>query len=645
MTYTILEQQIIDYNDEYRGGNPSISDQEFDFLIERLKLEQPNSDLLTKSVLEIPKESRKENLPIKMYSLEKDKSIEEFQKHLSSNNIPNDTVCVISGKLDGISLVADEGYKSCKYAWTRGDGEVGQESTIHFDKMRRTDHNDYRYVHSYGEAIMSKENWVKYFLGKLSPHTGKPYKSARNLVGGLINADDAREELQYVDYIRYGISVDGGVDKLAYNRDKTEMLGICNSLNAVTFKFHVCKANEITEELLDELYQKWSEFYQIDGLVIDINDHKLRDELGRERNNNPKYARAIKLPKWGENAITTVLGITWQVSKQGDLCPVINIEPVNIGGATINNVTGYNAKYIFENNIAIGSVIEITRSGDVIPKHLKTISYDGVLVSGMKINLVCPCCSSKVEWDETATHLQCHNQNCDDMRISKLVHFFKTLEVEEFGEPTIIKVYNRGYKTPLDVLKMRFNDIYSVEGFATKSANNLLKEFDKLKENGTTFAKLIHASDVMSGGCGSKLIQLILNNINGGDPYNQKIKTLIEIKGIAEITANQFIIGMERFLDSEYQDLFNYIKVNENNQTDIVGIKFAGYKICFTGVRPSKEQEELIKSQAGEIVSGVSKNTTHLVVKDLSEKTLKSEKSIKAQSLGIEILTLEELFK
>ena len=593
MAYSTLEEEIIEYNKQYREGNPTISDQQFDYLMDRLKREQPDSDLLKSGVLEVAKESRKEKLPIPMYSLEKDKSVEEFQKHLSSNGLSNEIECVISGKLDGISLVVDE--RNNKQAWTRGDGEVGQESTMHFDKMNRIDHNDQRFVYSYGEAILSKANWIKHFQGKLSPHTGKPYKSARNLVGGLLNADDARDELQHVDYIRYGLSSD---------RNKQEMLAVCNTLNAVEFEYFVCKAKDITEDLLDKLYQEWSEKYQIDGVVIDINDKDIRSKLGRERNNNPKYARAIKLPKWGENAIVKVLAITWQVSKQGNLKPVINIEPTDIGGATISNVTAYNANYLFENHICVGSIIEITRSGDVIPKHLNTISWDEAEFKRMREEIACPSCGGLVYWDETNTELFCINPDCRDRRISKLVHFFKTLEVEEFGEPTIIKVYDRGYKTPLDVLKMRFNDIYSVEGFATKSANNLLKEFEKLKTEGVTFAKLVHATDVMEGRLGSKTIQLILDNV--GNPYTQKVENLITINGIADKTANIFISGMSVYEKDYFGIIEEFVTVKAEVETEVLGDKFAGFKICFTGVRPSKEQEDLIKSQGGEIVSGVS---------------------------------------
>jgi hypothetical protein len=239
--------------------------------------------------------------------------------------------------------------------------------------------------------------------------------------------------------------------------------------------------------------------------------------------------------------------------------------------------------------------------------------------------------------------MHCINPDCDDINISKLVHFFKTLEVEEFGEPTIIKVYNRGYKTPLDVLKMGFNDIYSVEGFATKSANNLLKEFDKLRTKGVSFAKLIHATDVMGGCLGSKTIQLILDNV--GNPYTQKVENLITINGIADKTANIFISGMKVYYEKYFGIIEEYVTVKVEAETEVLGDKFAGFKICFTGVRPSKEQEELIKSQLGEIVSGVTSKTTHLVVKDLSSKTLSSGKSVTAKGLGIEILTLEDLFK
>ena len=465
MSYSNLELDIIEYNAQYRNGAASISDQQYDYLMELLKKEQPDSQLLKTGVIDTAKESRKESLPIPMYSLEKDKSVDEFKKYLANNGLADDTECLISPKLDGISLVVAERPKT---AWTRGDGEVGQNSTIHFAKMggASTVSKD---VYSYGEAILSKPNWMKHFFGKISPHTGKPYKSARNLVGGLLNADEARDELKYVDYIRYGISSDA---------DKSEVLQFCNTLNGVAFKYIVCKANTITDELLDGLYNEWSVDYQIDGVVIDINNYDLREKLGRERNGNPKYARAIKLPQWGETTITKVSNITLQVSKQGNLKPVINIEPVDIGGATISNVTGYNMKYVFENGIAIGSVIEMTRSGDVIPKHLTTISYIYSEVEALKSRVTtCPCCSSVTKWDDTHTELYCPNPKCEDQQIGKLIHFFKTLEVEEFGEPTIIKMYKAGYVTPLDVLQMGYDEIIDIEGFAHKSTTNLLKEF------------------------------------------------------------------------------------------------------------------------------------------------------------------------
>jgi len=627
-----LELQIRTYDANYRAGTPICTDEAYDRLVEELAQKFPDSVLLKKSVIEQKqKESRKQKLPLPMYSLNKVKSLDEIKQWLKSNNISDDELLVITPKYDGISLVVNE---SEDKAWTRGDGEVGQTSDDHFMKMN--DKHCGVDLFSFGEAIMSKSNFQK--------HKEK-YANARNMVAGLFNRDEPVEELNDVDYIRYGS------DQEKY--DKNTQLLFLNRMNEVSVPFYQLRLKNITEEMLNSIYREWSQDYNIDGLVIDINSAQIRSQLGREENMNPKYARAYKNPEWSSSAEVRVTGITWQVSKQGKLKPVINIEPTEVSGVTIENVTGYNAAYIFDNNIAEDSIIKIIRSGDVIPKHIETVSFDGYECTLLQDEVsTCPCCLQPTKWDETMTELICTNPECEDKQIAKLVHFFCTLEIEDFGEPSVRSFYLSGFKTIEAILNMKQIDIINIEGFGVKSSVKLLSQFAKLKNEGVPLAKLLHSFDVFEGMIGEKTVQKvfdeieeniedILRDLSDLMPLRFYTEELLKIDGIAEKTAMIFQKGISYYYN--FCDKIVKISYIKSPKEEITGDKLKGEKICFTGCRPSKEMEKKIQQEGGQVVSGVSKNTTMLVVKDLSESTLSSNKALNAKKLGIKIVEFKKL--
>jgi len=624
-----LELQIKTYDSNYRAGTPLCTDAVYDKLYEELVSKFPDSELLKKGVV-AQKISRKEKLPIPMYSLNKVKSVEEIEKWRKSKSLSPGTFIVITPKYDGISLVVEELVGNC---WTRGDGEVGQKSNMHFAAMP---HIGFSYqITTVGEAIISKKNWKSSFEGKNNPYSGDPYKNARNTVAGFFTPKEVREEFKFIDYIRYGSSND--------DEDKNVQLVALNKLNTVQVPLRICQLKNIDKEMLDELYIHWSEEYQIDGLVIDICSAKIRKELGREENMNPAYAVAYKSPEWSGSAEVKVKGITWQVSKQGKLKPVINIEPTEVDGVVISNVTGINAAYVFDNNIAEDSVIKIIRSGSVIPKHIETLDFDGYECMLLHDSVAtCPCCESPTKWDETMTELICHNPECKEKKIAKLVHFFTTLEVEEFGEPSIIRLYNAGFDTIERILKITIAQLLRIEGFATKSSWSLRNQFDKLIEVGKPLAQIVDACDLMEGKLGQKTIQLIFDNTDGPADWVGSDK-LILIHGIADSSAVTFIAGMDEYWKKNLYDLPIKVTYIESPKVEVTGNKYENQKICFTGCRLTKEQEKEIQAQGGEVVSGVSGKTTLLVVKNTDDSTMSSSKAVKAKSLGIKIITLNNL--
>lgn len=136
-------------------------------------------------------------------------------------------------------------------------------------------------------------------------------------------------------------------------------------------------------------------------------------------------------------------------------------------GATISRCTAYNARYIVENNIVPGARVVICRSGDVIPKHLKTVSYTNTY---SKTPTVCPVCGKELVWDSNNVDLVCENENCDAVLLSKCVYFFSVLDFKEFREPTIKKLFNAGYKDPLTIIELTEEELKKIDKLGNVAA-------------------------------------------------------------------------------------------------------------------------------------------------------------------------------
>jgi NAD-dependent DNA ligase len=638
-----IEEYIRHANVCYRRGDPLMTDAEYDGLMDLLKKIDPENVLLQKAVIEETPTSRKESLPIPMYSLDKCKSVAEIKQWLASKGLSADVELCITGKYDSISLCVNEVTKS---AWTRGDGLVGQRSNEHFEKMTLPqEYNVYPDImsipngHTFGEAIIPKRIFEE------RKHTflksdGTEYAVARNMVAGLFNADEISNYLDSVVYVRYG-----WVNNL--NLAHHVELNYLNEVNLIPVPYHIIKANQLTEEMCDELYNGFLQEFEIDGLVIDVNDPYLRSALGRELNQNPAYARALKLPKWSKTLITTAQGIEWSVNKNGTLKPVILIEEVDYNGTKINRVTGHNWRYLVENHIAKNSIIEITRSGEVIPKHLNTISWDlDENQSLITLGLIgkCPICDHNLLLKETGVDIYCSNEECEERIIHKIIHFFRVLDFENFGEGEIRNVFEAGFNSIEKIWNISLNQLLTIDGWADKSAKTFLSQIVKWN-NGIGFAKYSYALDLYNDALGEKTIQLIfdhlteleINNLQLWSEGSWVIDRLCQIPGVAEKTAQIFINGISLYFSNNcFEDIIPIViwKITPKN-TNING-KFKGFKVCFTGFR-SKEMEEWIIKEGGEVVSGVSKNTTHLIVNDLNATSSKLKKARNLQ--GLQIMT------
>lgn len=635
----ILVEKILNANNLYRKGSPIMTDAEYDSLIDDLREIEPDHMLLRRSVIESVKgKDRVSKLPLPMFSLEKVKTMDEVISWLKwLKTFPGETKLVLTPKYDGISLLTETGLYG--KAWTRGDGDEGQESSERFKLLwyRRRGMIHLREIgvhYCWGEAIMRKDEFKPYL------ESGE-YKTARNMVAGQFNGDKWRADIMTkIDYVIYGCDLD---------LDKSIQMAELKQVSDI--KYEVTTVHEILDnpDIFQQLYDEWGDVYNIDGIVMEISSVDLRKELGRLPNGNPRYAVAVKFPEWNDSKLTKVTGITWKISKDGLSKPVINIEPVELAGATVTNVTGHNAAYIVDNCICEGANIKVRRSGDVIPKHDKTIMYDAPDYEKMRDDMIiCPSCRRPLRWDKNLVELVCVNRDCKEKIIARNLFFFVTMGIEEIGEPTVKKLYENGYKTIRDILSMSKEAWTKIEGLGVANYDKIFLQIERIGMfTEIPLARLLTACNVFGGAFGEKTCQLIFDNIDDVefDEIWRKMPSpehrwfdlenrLREIKGIGAIVASKFLSSMIE-LDKDMIPLDKFKTYIRKKRTACQG---KSYSICFSGVRDKSLESEL-EGRGHKIVSGVSKNTDILIVKDVNGN---SSKINKAKELGVDILSIDD---
>ena len=610
-----LKEQIIKANEAYRSGKSIISDAKYDQLVEELSMLSPNDELLTKVGHVVVDETRKSKLPIEMASMNKIKSMDDINDWCRLKGISKNEIVIITPKFDGLSLCVDELSDS---AFTRGDGEYGQKSNEHYKLIgnklyENTDDvlGSIAFSYTYGEVMMSKST----FMTKYSSDFANP----RNLVAGLLNSKEAGESLKDCNYIKYGaIPFDGFKDEF---KTKEDILNYLNQNQKEEVRNFKCKISELTEDILIELFHNWSVNYEIDGLIIEINDLSLQDKLGRETSsNNPVWARAFKHPSFEQSAETEVIGISWNISKQGLLKPILHISPVKLDGVTVSNVTGNNARFVKDMGLGIGAKVVVKRSGMVIPiiaDVLETVEFIQPTIEGVEL-----------DWNENGIELITLTET-DDQKLKKNISFFEILEADNVSEGVITQLWDAGYKTISDILKLTTSDLEKIDRFGKRKAKIVYDSIQKSVSN-VQLSKLQHATGIFKG-LGSKKLVLLEDFVT-----KPTIDQVMSIEGFAEISAKTYI--------DSYDEFFNFIKdlpITISQKVEVVktGTDLEGKQFVFTGVR-RKDLEEVIESRGGKIGGSVSKNTTHLVMKSIGSGSSKEKKAI---DLGVEVITVEQL--
>ena len=612
-----LEKILIYASDKYYNDEPVISDSIFDMMREFLQLKSPNSKVLKKIGAPPTKSKDKVKLPYYLGSMDKIKP--------PSNKLENwcskyDGPYILTEKLDGVSALLYYKDNQIKL-FTRGTATYGMDisSLLRYNKipsyesvmMYLKKHKMGDYVAFRGELIISKNKFSKKWEDTM--------KNARNAVAGLVNSKTINPELAHdTSFVLYQM-----IDPLYPLLDQ---LKIIKEMGFKTVHKKIVPSMTFSQLSKYLLKRRTNSKYVIDGIIVTNNDiHPINID------GNPEYAWAFKDTLEDQKAISKVINIEWNTTKDNILMPTIIIEPVDVGGVTIQRVTGNNAKFIGDNKIGIGAEVEVIRSNDVIPKIEKVIKI---------ANVVYP----DGEWNESGVHLMNKEKGSDINNIKNIYYFFSTLDTVGLGEKNIEKIYNAGHKTILDFLQLKVDDIKVIEGFKQKSAENIISSINVSTTNIPLYL-LMKASNKLGRGMGAERAKDVLdkypNIMTDYKKYNetQFINMLKIIDGWEEKTSTIFAQNFKHFVEF-YESIKKYITVNiitisEEKKSG----KLNGIKIVISGFR-DKTIEDLIISNGGELSSGVSKNTGILIIKDTS--VIDTGKAVKAKELGVKVMTKEE---
>lgn len=596
-----LKQLLTTYDTSYRKGESLVPDSVYDVLVEELiSLTSEDDEFFKSSIKEDLKSDRREALPkeVVMASMNKAKTLPEVQNWMRLKGISQYAELIISPKYDGCSLLKEE--KSLK-AWTRGSNNLGLKSEAQLKYMNDVT-LDCKYT--FGEVIISREN----FQTIRDNFNGD---SPRNAVAGIFNRLVVGEDLKAVDFIRYGV-----VDKDKTFEFKKDMFDYLNKTQKVKVPYEICTIGMLSEYYLKELFVEYSKTYEIDGLIIELNDVSLWDDLGRERNGNPKWAIAYK-GSFEEVKETVCIDIEYNISKDGNIIPVAILEPVKLDGAMVSRVTLNNCSFMKELGLGISSILKVKRSGGVIPLITEVITKQ-------------PFVYPDIDCEWSGVHLKTSVVS-DAQKKKQLFSFFKILGVENVSDKTFDLFYDSGFKTVKQVLEMTKEDLNSLDRFGDKKVEIVYDAIhSKITARPLPLSSLMHAS-----GCfillGSKKL-LLVEHFESTPTFDE----LLNVDGFSDISANNYLNGLPLFHEF-IKDL--PIKYTKTIKPKAESTELDGKQFVFTGFR-DKEAELLIIKKGGLIGSGVTGKTSYLVMK---EKGTNSAKELKAIDLGVTILDQEDL--
>lgn len=644
----------------YTMDEPAISDAEYDALYAKLiELEEQTGTVLPHSPTQrvggvLLKGFEPHRHLSRLWSLDKaqnhddlmawyqraQKLVDQYNAQHPDNPLPPLSF-VLELKFDGLTLNLTYDHGELVQAATRGNGVLGegilaQVKTIKSIPLRIAYKEGV--VEVQGEGIMNLS-----VLDSYNRTAAEPLKNARNAAAGALrnlNPKVTAERKLNAYFYNVGYS-----DSLKF-RDHQEMVAFLRDNQfKVSPMVEFLNSIDAVEEELEKLAAMRGTFdFLIDGLVVKITDMRTREVLGYT-DKFPRWAVAYKFE--AEEAVTTLLGVTWNVGRTGKVTPLARVEPVDIGGVTVQNCTLNNIEDIERKNLkyGLGSLVYIRRSNDVIPEILGKVTEeaDGEEIAAPD---TCPSCGHALE--KKGPHLFCTNRlDCRPQLVGRIAHFASrdAMDIETFSEKTAEQLYDTlGVRDPSDLYYLTFDDLIGLERFGTKKAENLIAAFEKSKQ--PDLASFLYSLGIPN--TGKTTTRELADHYRSLEKLMQatpdELVTLPDIGGIVADSIVGFFQdpamqrSIERLLAAGVKPVSEEAPavVDEDNP-------FFGKTIVLTGTLSSMSRDDAAKKleKLGAKVTGSVSKKTDMVIAGESA----GSKLAKAQELGLRIIEDEEELK
>ncbi|HEL9590244.1 TPA: NAD-dependent DNA ligase LigA [Streptococcus suis] len=634
---SVLNQYAKEY---YQLDQPSVSDAEYDTLYRELvELETAHPELILPDSPthrvggKVLDGFEKYSHVYPLFSLQDAFSREELEAfdQRVRKEFPRATyICEL--KIDGLSISLTYEAGNLVVGATRGDGSVGENITENLKRVADIPLTlpEAVDITVRGECYMPKDSFDR--VNKQRQEAGEAeFANPRNAAAGTLRQLDT------------GVVAQRGLATFLYQEaspsEATSQSQVLEKLDALGFvtNHEYCLAESIddTWDFIEKIAERRDDLpYEIDGVVIKVNDLAIQEELGFTVK-APRWAVAYKFP--AEEKEAEILSVDWTVGRTGVVTPTANLSPVQLAGTTVSRATLHNVDYIAEKDIRIGDTVIVYKAGDIIPAVLKVVDKYRKEQEIMPTPSHCPSCQSDLQHYEDEVALRCINPICPSQLMSKLEHFASrdAMNIAGLGSSIVEKLFGAGLVHDVaDIYKLTVDDLLTLEGFKEKSADKLYQAIQTSK--GNSAERLLFGLGIRH--VGSKASKILLENFGDLEALAQASQDEIaSLEGLGQVIAKSLT---SFFASSGAQQLLAELKENAVNLTylgQVAGENAAlsGLTVVLTGkLERMKRGEAKVKLESlGANVAGSVSKKTNLVIAGADA----GNKLAKARELGIEI--------
>ena len=649
-----LTETLERYNYEYYVlDNPSVSDAEYDRLMQELiAIEKEHPELISPlsptqrvggQVQDEFKKVTHQRMMLSLANAFNEDDLYDFDRKVREVIGGDKVTYMAEMKIDGLgmSLVYN---KNLQYAATRGDGTVGEDVTSNVITIKSIpSHIDVEGdLEIRGEVFMPKKSLNK--LNEERAKIGEPlFANARNAAAGSIRQLDS------------AIAASRGLDAFWYYfvnardfgiRYHSESLDFADKLGFKTNKERrLCHGiDEVIEYIKEYTIKRPDLPYDIDGVVIKVDDMNLYDKLGYTAK-TPRWAIAYKFPP--EEVVTKLTDIIFTVGRTGKITPNAVLEPVRVAGSTVQRATLHNEDFILDKGLMVGDYVVLRKAGDVIPEVVKPVESrrDGTQVAFEMITN-CPECGMPLV-KKDAMHF-CVNPECPAKQIESIIHFASkdAMDIEGMGEKVVEQFFNQGFFTNIaEIYKLmdHRDDVIALDGWQSKSIDNLIDAIDESKAN--SVEKLLFGLGIKEVGAKmAKTLSRIFGNLDALASATEE--DLLEIPDVGPVVARSIV---NWFASEHNKELIEQLRAEGLNFNFLGSISkaansyFSGKTVVLTGTLDSmgrKEATEILENLGAKVTGSVSKATDAVVAGHDAGSKLD-----KAQALGITVLSESEFLE